>query len=126
MPRNDGTGPLGGGPRTGWGRGRCGRSADEAGAVEGFRRGEGAGRHGRRWGGGGGRGCGNDGKGRGRGFGMGWRASRDSAQTDGTLRGMQAFLRRLIRELTAQLDGVNRSLSAESSDGARDREQEQL
>jgi len=39
MPRNDGTGPLGGGPRTGWGRGRCGRSADEAGAVEGFHRG---------------------------------------------------------------------------------------
>jgi len=24
MPRNDGSGPMGGGPRTGWGRGSCG------------------------------------------------------------------------------------------------------
>ena len=122
MPRNDRTGPAGAGPRTGRGRGRCGRSADGAGSAEGFRRGEGAGRLGRRWGGGGGRG--NGGRGRGRGSGMDWRASRDSAQTDATPRGMQTFLRRLIRELTAQLDGLNRSLTADSSDSARDRKQE--
>jgi hypothetical protein len=77
---------------------------------------KGAGRYGRRWGGG--RGCGNGG----RGFGMGWRTIQDSAQSDGSPRRMQAFLRRLIQELTAQLDGLNRSLSADSSDGVRDRE----
>ena len=122
MPRNDRTGPAGAGPRTGRGRGRCGRSADGAGSAEGFRRGEGAGRFGRRWGGGGGRGFGNRGWGRGGGRGMGWRASGDPAQTDATPRGVQALLRRLIRELTAQLNALSRPLPADSSDRVEDRE----
>jgi hypothetical protein len=34
---------------------------------------------------------------------------------------MQAFLKRLIRELTAQLDAVSRPLSADSTDRLEDR-----
>lgn len=121
MPKNDRTGPLGAGPRTGRGMGRCGRAAYGSRSVDDSSRGEGAGRCGRRWRGGGGRGFGDGGWGRGRGLGMGARPSRDPDQSDGTTHRMQAFLRRLIRELKAQLDELSRPPSAESSDGARDR-----
>lgn len=122
MPKNDRTGPLGAGPRTGRGLGRCGRAAHGSRGVDDSFRDEGAGRCGRRWRGGGGRGFGDGGRGRGRGFGMGGRSNRDPDPSDGTTHRMQAFLRRLIRELTAQLDGLSRPLSADSSGGARDRE----
>jgi hypothetical protein len=119
MPRNDRTGPLGAGPRTGRGLGRCGRSSAGGRSVDSSYWDEGAGRGGRRWRG---RGVGNGGRGRGWGFGLGGRPSRDPDQAEGTTHRMQAFLRRLIRELTAQLDGLSRPPSTDSSEGARDRE----
>ena len=70
MPGFDATGPVGMGPRTGWGRGLCkpqeGQNANVAGPWAGF----GAGRGGMPWGGGRGRAWGG-GRGRGRGRG-GW------------------------------------------------------
>jgi hypothetical protein len=60
MPRNDGTGPMGMGPRTGGGFGRCGTSAATGAAVQ-----FGAGRGGRPRGGGQGR-CFGGGRGAGR------------------------------------------------------------
>ncbi len=65
MPGFDGTGPVGGGPMTGWGRGVCGTRAGVGRGV-GIRRG--IGRGGAPWGGGLGRGFGG---GRGRAFGGG-------------------------------------------------------
>jgi len=116
MPGYDKTGPVGAGPRTGRGQGRCQRAAERARSGNDPRKGEGPG------GGGRGRGFGNGGWGHRRGFGMGWRASQDPAASDVTPRRRQAFLRRRIRELTAQLDQVNRLLADDSPGGVQDRE----
>jgi hypothetical protein len=79
MPGFDRTGPMGGGPMTGWGRGYCGGYRGEYGPYpDGYygNRGAGFGRKFRRWlGFGRGRGFGRGyavGFGRGRGFGRGY------------------------------------------------------
>ena len=120
MPGYDRTGPVGNGPRTGRGLGRCRRAVEKTRSVEDPYQDEGAGGNGRPWGGG--RGFGNGGRGRRRGFGMGWRASQDPAGSDVTPRRGQAFLRRRIRELTEQLDGVNQLISDDSPGGVQDQE----
>ena len=122
MPRNDGTGPVGTGPRTGRGLGRCGRPADGNRPVEDPRQGEGAGGYGRRRGGGPGRGFGNGGRRRRRGFGMGSEASQDPAGVEVAPTRGQAFLRRRISELMAQLHGVSRLPSDDSPGGVQDQE----
>lgn len=121
MPRNDRTGPAGAGPRTGRGLGRCGRSADRTTEVEHPYQDYRVGWFGRRWGGGRGRGLGSGGQVRRR-FGMGWRTIEDPAGEDVTPRRQQAFLRRRIRELTAQLDRLNQLFSSDSRDGTQDQE----
>jgi len=122
MPGYDRTGPVGNGPRTGRGLGRCRRAAERTRSVEDPYQGEDAGWFDQPWGGGRGRGFGNGGRGRRRGFGMGWGASQDPAGSDVTPRRRQAFLRRRIRDLTAQLDGVNQLLSDDSPGGVQDQE----
>jgi len=107
MPGYDGTGPLGGGSRTGGGRGRCGRPADERASMEDPYQYYGIG-----WGyspwpeGGGGRRFRVRGSGRGRGFGRARRANEDPLGPDGTRRHQESFLMRRIEELTAALDRV--------------------
>jgi len=118
MPGYDRTGPVGNGPRTGRGRGRCRQAAERTRSVEDPYQGEDGGGNGRPWG----RGFGNGGRGRRRGFGMGWRANQDPAGSDVTPRRGQAFLRRRIQELTEQLDGVNQLLSDDSPGGVQDQE----
>jgi hypothetical protein len=51
---------------------------------------------------------------------MGWRAIEDAAGNDVTPRRQQAFLRRRIGDLTAQLDRVNQLFSGDSGDGTQD------
>jgi hypothetical protein len=114
MPGYDRTGPVGAGPRTGRGVGRCRRASEKTRSVEDRDQAEDAGGDDRPWAGGRGRGFGNGGRSRRRGFGMGWRASQGLPESDVTPRRRKAFLRRRIRELTAQLDGVNRLLSDDS------------
>ena len=114
MPGYDRTGPVGAGPRTGRGVGRCRRASEETRSVEDRYQGGDAGWDGRPWAGGRGRGFGGGGRGRRRGFGMGWRASQDLLSSDLTPRRRQAFLQRRIRELTAQLDRVNQLFSDDS------------
>ena len=113
MPRYDRTGPVGAGSRTGRGLGRCGRPADGTRPVEDPYQDEGTEWFGQPWGGG---------RGRRRGSGMGGRASQDAAGSDLTPRRRQAFLRRRIQELTAQLDRVNKLFSGDSPDGTQDEE----
>ena len=122
MPGYDRTGPVGTGARTGRGLGRCGRPADRTTEVEEPYQDDRVGGYGRRSGGGGGRGFGSGGQGRRRGFGMGRRAIDDPAGGDVTPRRRQAFLRRRIEELTAQLDRVNRLFSGGSRDGTQDQD----
>jgi len=122
MPGYDRTGPVGAGPRTGRGLGRCQRAAGRARSGEDPRQGEGPGGNGRASGGGRGRGFGNGGRTRRRGFGIVCRASQDPAGSDVTPRRRQAFLRRRIGELTAQLDGVNQLLSNDAHGGVQDQE----
>ncbi len=55
MPRFDGTGPLGAGPRTGWGRGYCAPGASQRAASDNVGVLRGLGRGGIPWGGGRGR-----------------------------------------------------------------------
>ena len=124
MPGYDRTGPLGSGPRTGRGRGRCGSPADETTGIAGQYAGERMGRFGRRFGGGRGRGFGSGGWGRGGrfGFGMGSRAFDDGAGDDLTPRQRQSFLSRRIGELKAELDRMRELLSEDSQDETRDQE----
>jgi len=116
MPGYDRTGPVGAGPRTGRGRGRCQRAAERTRSGDDPYQGEDPGGGARR------RGFGNGGRARRRGFGIGWRASQDPAESDVTPRRRQAFLRRRIRELTAQLDGVSQRLSDDAPGGVQNRE----
>jgi hypothetical protein len=122
MPGYDRTGLVGNGPRTGRGLGRCRRAAERTRFVEDTPQDESPGGNRRARGGAGARGFGNGGHRRHRGFGMGWRASQDDAGADVTPRRRQAFLRRRIRDLTEQLDGVNQMLSDDPPGGVQDQE----
>jgi len=124
MPGYDSTGPLGAGPRTGRGRGRGGSLADGTTGVGGQYAGERVGRFGRRFRGGRGRGFGSGGWGRrwGLGFGMGGRAFDDAARDDVTPGRRQAFLRRRIGELKAELDRMSELLSESSREGTAGQE----
>ena len=111
MPGYDGMGPLGGGSRTGGGRGRCERPADERGSMEDPYQYYGIG-----WGyspwpeGGGGRRFRNRGSGRGRGFGR----AGGPVGPDAGGRQQESFLMRRMDELTAALDKVKELLSKHS------------
>ena len=122
MPRYDRTGPVGDGSRTGRGQGRCGRPADKRTEVEDPYPDYGVGWFGRPWGGGRGPGRGGGGRRRRRGFGIGQRAIDDPAASDVTPRRTQTFLRRRIKEMTAQLDRINQLLSEDSPDVTQDQE----
>jgi hypothetical protein len=112
MPGYDRTGPVGAGPRTGRGLGRCGRPDDRITRIEDTYPDYRAGWFPRRWGGGPGRGRG--GRGRGRGFGMGWWGVDDPVADDLAPRQREAFLRRRIQDLTAQLDRLAKPFSGDS------------
>ena len=107
MPGYDGTGPLEGGPRTGSGRGRCRRPADERASMEDPYQYYGIG-----WGyspwpeDDGARRFRGRGSGRGRGFGRAGRGAEDLIGADGGGRQRETFLMRRIEELTAGLDRV--------------------
>lgn len=122
MPGYDRTGPVGAGPRTGWGLGSCRQSADGTRAGEDPYRGEDAGWLGRPGAGGRGRGFGNGGRGRRRGFGTSPRAIDDLGASEVRPRRRRAFLTRRIRALTAQLDRLNQLLSDDRSGGVQDQE----
>lgn len=122
MPRYDRSGPVGAGPRTGRGLGRCGRPDDRTAGPEDSYPDYRAGWFGRSRGGGRGRGFGGGGWGRRRGFGMGGRDIDDPVADDPPPRERRAFLRRKIQELTEQLDRVNELFSGDSRDDAKDQE----
>ena len=115
MPGYDGTGPLGGGSRTGGGRGRCGQSADERASMEDPYQYYGIG-----WGyspwpeGGGRRRFRGRGSGRGRGFGRAGRGAGGPVGPNGGGRQQESFLMRRMDELTAALDRVKELLSKHS------------
>ena len=109
MPRSNGTGPEGNGPRTGGGLGRCGRPADQATAVADPYHDCGLG-----WGywpGAGGRSRRSRGKGRDRGSAGARREAEDSSSTDTTRGHRRTFLRRRIEALKEELDRVETLLS---------------
>jgi hypothetical protein len=122
MPGYDGTGPLEGGPRTGGGRGRCRRPADERASMEDPYQYYGIG-----WGyspwpeGGGGRRFRGRGSGRGRGFGRAGRGTGDLIGSDGGGRQRESFLMRRMDELIAALDRVKELLSKHSPAEGQDR-----
>lgn len=122
MPGYDRTGPVGAGPLTGRGLGRCGGFAGRARGLEepydDYRVGWFPRRGGR------GRGGGRGGRGNRWGFGMGRWAIGDPDADDLTAGPGQAFLRRRIKELTEQLDRLNRQLSGQSSERIQNEEQE--
>ncbi len=122
MPGYDRTGPQGYGPRTGRGLGRCGPLAARETGIGARDAGERVGRFGRRFGGGRGRGFGSGGWGRRWGLGIGGRAFDDGAGDELTPRQQQAFLRRRIGELKAELDRMSELLSEDSQDETRDPE----
>ena len=101
MPGYDRTGPLGGGPRTGGGRGRCGQPTDESASVEDPYQYYGLGWGYSPWGGGGGRRFRGGGRGRGRGFGRGKRAMEDPTGLGATALQQETFLMRQMEALTA-------------------------
>jgi hypothetical protein len=120
MPRTNGTGPQGNGPRTGRRLGRCGRPADQATAVADPYHDCGLG-----WGywpGAGGRSRRSRGKGRGRGRGSA-RATREvegSSSTDTTRGHQRTFLRQRIEALKEELNRVETLLSEYSSGELRE------
>jgi len=122
MPGYDGMGPLGGGSRTGGGRGRCRRPADESASMEDPYQYYGLG-----WGyspwpeGGGGRRFRGRGSGRGRGFGRAGRGTGELIGPDGAERQGETFLMRRMDELTAALDRVKELLSKYSPAEGEDR-----
>lgn len=120
MPGYDRTGPQGYGPRTGRGLGRCGPLAARETGIGGPFPENRVGWYGRGWG----RGFGRGGWGRRGGFGrgIGWRAFDDGAGDELTPRQQQAFLRRRIGELKAELDRMSVLLSEDSRDETRDQE----
>jgi hypothetical protein len=122
MPGHDGTGPLGGGPQTGRGRGRCGRPADESASMEDPYQYYGLG-----WGyspwpeGGAGRRSRGRGSGRGGGFGRGRRGPGGPAGPGGGVHQQESFLMRRMDELIAALDRVKELLSKHSPAQGQDR-----
>ena len=122
MPGSDRTGPLGGGPRTGGGRGRCGRPAYESASMEDPYQYWGIGWGYSPWGDGGGRRFRGGGRGRGRGFGRGRRAVQDPTGLGDTAPQQEDFLTRQMEALTAALDRVKELLSRHSPTEGRDRE----
>ena len=119
MPGYDSTGPLGTGPRTGRGLGRCGPT-DRAAPVGARYQGYGLGRGGPPWGGGRGRGFGGGGRGRRRGSGITWNSIEGPASPDVIAPQQENTLMRKIEELTAAVDRLKellwRSLPAEGQD----------
>ena len=115
MPGYDGTGPLGGGSRTGGGRGRCRRPADEPASMQDPYQYYGIG-----WGyspwpeDDGGRRSRIRGAGRGRGFGKARSGTGDLIGPDGGERQRETFLMRRMDELIAALDRVKELLSKHS------------
>jgi hypothetical protein len=116
MPGYDRTGPVGAGPRMGRSLGRCGRPDGRTTGIEDTYLDSRVGWFTRPWGGGRGRGFGRRGRGRGRGSGMGWRDVDDPVADDLPPRQRQAFLRRRIQDLTAQLDRLKRLHSDDSAE----------
>jgi len=122
MPGYDGTGPMEGGPRTGGGRGRCGRPADEPASMEDPYQYYGIG-----WGyspwpeDGGGRRFRGRGSGRGRGFGRGRGGAEGPVGPDGGGRQGETFMMRRMDELIAALDRVKELLSRSSPAEGQDR-----
>jgi hypothetical protein len=121
MPGYDRTGPLGDGPRTGRGRGRCGRPVDESTSVEDPYQYWGLGWGYSPWGDGGGRRVRNRNRGRRRGFGRGRRAGEDPAALDATGRQQETFLGRKMDALTAALEKVAGLLSKHAPAEGQDR-----
>ena len=122
MPGYDRTGPLGGGPRTGRGRGFCRPPAGEPASMEDPYQSYGTGRGYWPWpGGGGGRRFRGRGWGRGWGFGRGWRGAWDVIGPDAEGRQQESFLMRRMDELTAALDKVKELLSKHSPAEGDDR-----
>ena len=122
MPGFDGTGPWWAGGRTGRGRGRRARWADESGSVEDPYQYYGVG-----WGyspwpeDGSGRRFRGRGSGRGRGFGRGRRGAGGPGGRDSGGREQETFLMRRMDELTAALDRVKQLLSKHSPAEGQDR-----
>ena len=121
MPGYDRIGPLGTGPRSGRGRGRCGRSADESASMEDPYHYYGLGWGYWPWGGGGGRRFRGGGRGQGRGLGRGRRAMEDPMGLGATGRQQETFLIRQMQALTAALDRVKDLLSKDSPAEGQDR-----
>ena len=122
MPGYDRTGPVGAGPRTGRGLGDCGGSAGRTTGPEEPYEDRRDGWFRRPWGGGRGRGRGRGGRGRRWGFGAGRGAIDDPRADDLSAGRGQAFLKQRIRELTAQLDRLNRLFTGDSESDTRDQE----
>lgn len=118
MPGYDRTGPMGGGPLTGGGRGRCRRPADEPASMEDPYQYYGIGWGYSPWPENGGRGRG---AGRGRGFGRGRRGAWGLGGPDGGGRQQESFLMRRMDELMAALDRVKELLSKHSPAEGQDR-----
>ena len=93
MPRGDGTGPLGEGPMTGWGKGNC----DDANVSN--RSGFGFGR-------GLGRGFGAAGRGFGRGLGWRWSNANQNQSEESYLKTSIDFLRNQLKALEDRLNGL--------------------
>ncbi len=89
MPFGDGTGPLGQGPMTGWGRGPCGR---------GLARGRRGGWRGRGW--------------FGRGFGFGWRWPWSSKWTEEDEKAALDEEERMLEEELAQVRAAKKDLES--------------
>ena len=123
MPGYDGTGPLGVGPQTRGGRGRCRRPADESTSMEDPYQYYGVG-----WGyspwpeDDGGRRFRGRGSGRGRGSRRAGRGAGGPVGPDGRGRQQETFLMRRMDELTAALDRVKELLSKHSPAEGQERE----
>lgn len=116
MPGYDGTGPLGQGALTGWGRGRCARPGDRAASTEVSDPYRGGGRGPGRWGYGGGRRFRGRGGGRGRGFGRAGGAIRDFSDLEETRRRQDPSFGARLEALEAELERVGKLLSRNAPD----------
>jgi hypothetical protein len=122
MPGYDRTGPKGAGARTGRGRGRCARPADEAASVEDPYQYYGVGWGYWPWGNGGGHQFRGGRQVPGRGGRRAAKAIQNSDDHDDTWRQQEPFLRLQMEALTAQLESVKELLSKYSPADGQNRE----